>query len=165
MIIKSSELASIRETYKGKRIVFCTGSFDLVHAGHILFFEDCKKHGDLSVVMIGGDNLLKRYKGDTRPILNEHIRLKTIDSLKPVDFCFIEPELDTSNLLAGIEFGLSHLHPDVYIINTDASNQEYRKELCKKHGVTLKILDRTCPPEFESISTTRLIEKIQSLKD
>ena len=91
IIIK--ELHLIRKEFSDKKIVFCSGNFDLTHVGHILFFEDCKKQGDILVVGVGGDEIMKINK-DNRIILNEKVRLKTIDSLKPVDFCFID---DVSN--------------------------------------------------------------------
>jgi cytidyltransferase-like protein len=163
--IKFEELEEIREKFKDKNIVFCSGSFDLTHVGHILFLEDCKKLGDILVVSIGGDSLLKKRKSDSRPILNEKIRLKTIDSLKPVDYCFIEPPFNTSDTLLGLEETFKLLKPNFYVINKDASNIEYRKILCKKYNTNLFILERHCPSEFENISTTKIINKILSLKD
>ena len=32
------ELQDLREKNKDKTIVYCSGSFDLLHVGHILFF-------------------------------------------------------------------------------------------------------------------------------
>ena len=36
------ELASLREKFKDKKIVFCSGCFDLFHAGHVLFLKIAK---------------------------------------------------------------------------------------------------------------------------
>ncbi|HPD81650.1 MAG TPA: adenylyltransferase/cytidyltransferase family protein [Candidatus Pacearchaeota archaeon] len=163
--INFEDLNGLRTKFKDKKIVFCSGSFDLTHAGHILFFEDCKKFGDILIVSVGGDKLLKKNKGDLRPILNENIRLKTIDSLKPVDYCFIEPPFDNLNTLYGLEKTFNLLRPNIYVINEDAFNIEYRKDLCKRYNVILFILERHCPKEFEGISTTKIIDKIKSLKD
>lgn len=48
-IIAPESLADLRRqpALQGKKIGFCSGSFDLTHAGHVLFFEDCKKHVDI----------------------------------------------------------------------------------------------------------------------
>ena len=163
--IKIEDLPKIREQFKNKKIVLCSGSFDLTHAGHVLFFEDCKKYGDILVVAVGKDVPIEKRKGQGRPILNQYIRLKTVDSLKPVDYSYINPISVSENKLYTIEHAFQNLKPDIYVINEDAFNIPYRKELCKKFNVKLVILPRTAPPEFEGISATKIIEKIKNLKD
>jgi len=161
--ISFEDLQSLRKKLKDRKIVFCSGAFDLTHAGHIIFFEDCKNLGDVLIVSVGGDKLLKKYKGDTRPILNEHIRIKTVDSFKPVDYCFLEPSFDSENPLYGLDAVFNQLRPNIYVINEDASNIEYRKQLCNKHKIELIVLKRHCPKEFGDISTSNLINKVKSL--
>ena len=139
-IITINDLKKIREENKNKKIVFCSGSFDLTHAGHILFFEDCKKHGDILVVAVGKDSSIKKNKGDKRPILNQHIRLKTIDSLKPVDYCYINPISIPGKKLYTLEHAFESLKPDIYAINEDAFDMEDRRKLCEFFNINLKIL-------------------------
>lgn len=162
MIIPSDDLPLIRKKHAGKKIVFCSGSFDLIHAGHVIFFENCKKAGDILVVMVGRDDEIKKNKGPHRPVLNQDIRLKIIDSLKPVDYCFLNiPWIKNAHPLDTIGVFFEHLKPEIYAINEDAFDIPHRKKLAKKHGVKLLLLDRNCPPEFENISTTKIIEKIK----
>ena len=164
MIISIGDLASIREKHKNQKIAFCAGIFDLTHAGHVLFFEDCKKYGDVLVVMVGSDFTIQHYKGDGRPILNEHLRLKMIDSLKPVDYTLLDLNTSDVDFLAVIpEVVFKLLKPDLYIVNDDAFDMQRRHALVKGVDTKLVILKRTCPPEFENISTTKIIEKIKSL--
>jgi rfaE bifunctional protein nucleotidyltransferase chain/domain len=163
MIVTYSEFKKIREIHKNKKIVFCTGSFDLLHAGHVLFFEDCKKYGDILVVGIGDDSILK-VKGENRPILNQTLRLKMLDSLKVVDYCFIHKNIDGPFLNQFIPEILEELHPDVWVINTDASEIEFRTKVAETYGLEFRVLDRTCPPEFEEISTSKIIKKIQGYR-
>ena len=162
-IIQLENISSIRKNSPDKKIVFASGTFDLTHAGHILFFEDCKKYGDILVIGIGGDNITRQRKGSGRPILNEHIRLKTVDSLKPVDFSFLDYISTKENKLALLDVIFEKLKPEAYVINGDAFDIEKRKELCKKYGVALKILPRYCPPEFEDVSTSEILRKIRNL--
>ncbi len=161
MIIQYNDLQSIRKQFEDKKIVFCSGSFDLLHAGHVLFFEDCKKYGDVLVVAIGDDTIL-RIKGPDRPIQNQHIRIKMVDSIKAVDYCFIHKNVEGPFLNTFMDEVLSLLKPDVWVVNGDASEIPYREELAKKHATTFHILDRECPPEFEGISTSSIIKKIRS---
>ncbi len=160
--INFEELLQVREKFKGKKIVFCSGGFDLTHAGHILFLEDCKKFGDILVVGLGSDAARKEEKGDERPIFNEHIRLKIIESLKPVDYVFIVP-LPIKHPFSGLDRIMEKLRPDVYVINSDAFDIPYRQEMVKRFNSQLIILERWCPPEFENISTTKIIEKIKRI--
>ncbi len=155
-------LPELRKKYEGKKIVFCSGCFDLTHAGHVLFFEDCKAQGDILVVMVGADAVIQRDKGVGRPILNEHLRMKLIDSLKPVDYVFTDRIIsaDAPPLLF-IDWVFNALHPDVYVVNGDGFNMPYREEISKKYNINLRVLDRTRPPEFEKISTSGIIKKIR----
>lgn len=155
-------LPEIRKKYAGKKIVFCSGCFDITHAGHVLFFEDCKKQGDILVVMIGADAVIRRDKGMKRPIINEHLRMKLIDSLKPVNYVFTDRIISAeAPPLLFIDWVFDKLRPDIYVVNGDGFNMPYREEVSKKYGVDLRILDRTCPPEFEKISTSGIIRKIR----
>ncbi len=162
-MITTDDLPTLRRENQGKKIVFCSGSFDLTHAGHVLFFEDCKKLGDLLVVAVARDISIKKRKGEKRPILNEHLRLKMIDSLKPVDYVFMNPDKATEDLLFTIKSTFEKLRPDIYAINDDAFDIPRREQLSKEFGVQLVILPRTFPPEFEGISTSKIIEKIKNL--
>ncbi|MBI2035449.1 MAG: adenylyltransferase/cytidyltransferase family protein [Candidatus Liptonbacteria bacterium] len=159
--IEPKDLPLIREKHCNQKIVYCSGVFDLIHPGHVLFFEDCKKFGDVLVVGVGGDTNLKKIKGNDRPIMNKYMRMKMVDSLKPVDYCFLSSHTPVNHPLEFIETVFKLLKPDTYIINADASEILYREEMAKKNNVGLKILPRWCPDEFENISTTKLIEKIK----
>lgn len=162
--ITFEELPLVREKIKDKKIIFCSGCFDLFHAGHVLFFEDCKKLGDILVVGVGPDADLKNYKGEKRPILNENIRLKMASSVNPVDYALVlPPALDSGNLLDPLYEIFGKLKPDIYAINNDAFDIPYREKICQNFNIKLVILDRWCPPEFENISTTKIINKIKNL--
>ena len=166
-IVSLSNLPEIRERHQGEVIVYCSGVFDLPHPGHVLFLEDCKKQGDVLVVGVSrGDKDLQNRKGAGRPIMSYKMRLKMVDALKLVDYCFVrdsDVEIELNNSLGFLEIVFAKLKPEVYVINDDAFNTEYRKQLCEKNNVRLVILERWCPPEFENISTTKLIEKISML--
>lgn len=162
--LEFNDLSQLREQHKNERIVFASGTFDLTHAGHALFFEDCKKHGDILVVMVAPDAIIKRDKSIHRPVWNEHMRLKMVDSLKPVDYTFLDsfinidwPKVET----LGKYFEI--LRPDVYIANNDAWQLDEREALAKKHGVQMVVLERTCPPEFENVSTTGIIARAKEV--
>ncbi len=166
VLLNIDKLQELREKNKDKIIVFCSGSFDLLHAGHILFFEDCKKHGDLLLVAVGNDSVIRGLKGDNRPILNEKVRIKIVDSLKMVDYTVLDtrPYLEAGDekFIYDDKPIIEKLKPDRWIINDDALGIQIRKDFADKLGVELIILKRYCPEEFDNISTTKIIEKIKA---
>ena len=159
-LIHHKELARIRRKFADKKIVFVSGVFDLIHPGHVLFFEDSKRLGDILVVQIGDDASIQKIKGPARPLFNELMRLKMVSSLKPVDYCLLAHETDDIPFGA-IKTALGDLRPDIYAVNDDVSDILARSLMAAKYGVKLEILKRVCPPEFDKVSTTKLIEKIK----
>jgi FAD synthetase len=64
-----------------KRVV-ATGTFDLLHPGHIYYLEESAKLGDELFVIVARDANV-RHK--PRPVIPEEQRRRMIASLKPVD--------------------------------------------------------------------------------
>lgn len=160
--IKLDDLVNIREKHKTDRIVYCSGSFDLLHIGHILLLEHCKNYGDILVVSVGDDEALKGLKGVGRPILNEKIRLKSVDSLKAVDYCLLNPAPPEDPLIYIKEI-ISRLEPDVYIINNDAFDIPYRQRFCDELNTKLVILEGPHVYDDICLTTTELIKRIKDL--
>jgi len=79
------DLAPIVDSLKdsGRKIVHCHGEFDLMHPGHIKYFEAAKKEGDVLVVTLTRDEHIA--KGPGRPVFNHFIRAETIAALECVD--------------------------------------------------------------------------------
>jgi len=75
---------------QGKRIVHCHGVFDLLHPGHINYFAESKKRGDLLYVTVIADQFVK--KGPHRPYFNEQLRLSSIAALADVDYVVLNKE-------------------------------------------------------------------------
>ena len=66
---------------------FVSGCFDLLHSGHIAFFQEAARYGDLYVA-IGSDRTLFELK-DRRPVNSEQERLYMIQSLAYVKKAFV----------------------------------------------------------------------------
>lgn len=88
-ILELEELAKRISKLKseGKKIVLCHGCFDLMHPGHIKYFQASKKMGDILVVTVSPDVYVD--KGDGRPVFNETLRAESIAALECVDFVAI----------------------------------------------------------------------------
>lgn len=163
--INIDDLEKIKEIHKDKTIVFCSGVFDLTHVGHIFFIENCKKRGDILVVAVGNDEVIKSYKGEGRPILNEKVRIKAVDSLEYVDYSFLYPpmEEDKSNILSPLIYIMKKLKPNLWIINNDALYIPERNKIASELGIKLVILDEYYSEKFGRISTSGIIKKIKDL--
>lgn len=74
---------------EGKVVGFCSGTYDLLHPGHMKHFERAKKLCDILVVAVACDTYVKIRKGHGRPIYNEKQRVYSVDQSKPVDYSFI----------------------------------------------------------------------------
>ncbi len=74
---------------EGKKIVQCHGTFDLLHPGHIVHFEEAKAMGDILVVTITAEEYVN--KGPGRPYFNDEIRVKYLSSLEYVDYVVVVP--------------------------------------------------------------------------
>jgi len=66
-----------------RKIVLVTGGFDPLHSGHIAYFKEAKKLGDLLIVGVNSDAWLTRKKG--RPFMPVWERAEIIQNLKIVD--------------------------------------------------------------------------------
>ena len=60
-----------------KKKVFVSGCYDMLHSGHVAFFEEAASYGDL-YVGIGSDRTILELKG-RRTVNNEHERLYMVD--------------------------------------------------------------------------------------
>jgi rfaE bifunctional protein nucleotidyltransferase chain/domain len=83
----SQVMQMLRE--RGKSIVQCHGTFDLVHPGHIIHFEEAKKLGDLLVVTLTQGEYVN--KGPGRPLFDDATRVKHLAALEIVDYVVLVP--------------------------------------------------------------------------
>lgn len=97
---------------QGKKIVFTNGCFDLLHYGHVKYLEDTKKEGDVLIVGINSDSSIKRIKGNKRPIINQHDRLRIIAGLASVDYVVMFNEYTPLKIIKLIK-------PDILVKGSD----------------------------------------------
>ncbi len=69
-----------------RKIVFTNGCFDILHIGHTTLLKQAKALGNILVLGLNTDASVKRLKGPTRPIINEHERAEVLAALESVDY-------------------------------------------------------------------------------
>ncbi len=158
-ILSADSVSSIRKIHKGKKIVFCSGCFDMLHVGHAAFFSQCKKFGDILVVSVGTDKVLRKLKGPNRPVIPENNRLYLVASLQEVDYALLGGDEVGEGKMDFME-NLSNLMPDIFVLNDDDSVIEEKSKVLNRLGIELQFVPRTLPEELTPLSTTEIIDKI-----
>jgi cytidyltransferase-like protein len=129
--------------------VFISGCFDLLHSGHIAFFQEAASYGDL-YVSIGSDKTIYELKGRT-PVNSEDERLFMIKAIA----CVKDARISTgSGMLDFLDYFLE-IKPDIFIVNEDGNILD-KARLCEEHGVQYIILMRKPEPGLTARSTTNL---------
>ena len=107
-VVSRRELAArlSRERRRGRRVVFTSGCYDLLHVGHLRSFEQAAALGDLLVVGVNRDRRVRELKGRGRPLTPERQRAEMVAGLAPVDWVVLFSEADASPLIRA-------LRPDV----------------------------------------------------
>jgi cytidyltransferase-like protein len=129
--------------------VFVSGCFDLLHSGHVAFFQEAAKYGDLYVA-IGSDRTVFDLKN--RPTVNNETERKyMIKALANVKDVMIAKG---SGMLDFVE-ELKEVRPDYFIVNEDGNLLE-KKKLCDELGIEYVVLKRDPHPGLAPRSTTAL---------
>ncbi|MBI5273558.1 MAG: adenylyltransferase/cytidyltransferase family protein [Chlamydiales bacterium] len=154
-IIDPSSIGDVVATIKKqkKTIVTLNGSFDLLHAGHLMMIHEAKKQGDTLIMALNSDESIKQYKSSQRPIIPLEFRLQMMSALADVDYVTWFHELDPRELLGIIK-------PDVHVNGAEYGENCIEAQVVKNGGGRLHLISR-----IETLSTTNIIKKIQSLCD
>jgi D-beta-D-heptose 7-phosphate kinase/D-beta-D-heptose 1-phosphate adenosyltransferase len=99
----------------GYAVVLTSGSFDLIHLGHVKYLEAAKQQGDVLVVGVDSDEKIRRRKGEDRPMVPEMERLELLAFQRPVDLIFKKEDDETRWAL------IKAVAPDVLVLTEDHS--------------------------------------------
>lgn len=70
---------------QGLAVGFTNGCFDLLHPGHVSLLRQARAACDRLVVGLNSDDSVRRLKGPTRPVQDEHARAAVLGALADVD--------------------------------------------------------------------------------
>jgi len=116
---------------KKKKVVLASGTFDLLHFGHVKYLEDAKKAGGENaelIVIVARDSTVEKRKGK-RPVMPEDQRRSLVESLKVVDEALLGyEEFDISKVVEKIG-------PDIIAVGHDQAGieREVRKAIAEKN--------------------------------
>jgi cytidyltransferase-like protein len=129
--------------------IFVSGCFDLLHSGHIAFFEEASSYGDV-YVGLGSDKTISDLKN--RPtVFKEEERLYMVKSIRYVKDAWI----NKGSGVLDFEQDIKELKPDILFVNEDGDAGE-KKKLCKKLGIEYIVSKRVPKENLKARSSTDL---------
>jgi cytidyltransferase-like protein len=131
----------------GRKTVFVSGCYDLIHGGHVAFFKTASAFGDL-YVSVGRDENLLMLKGK-KPVFSEQERLYIVKSIRYVHDAF----LGSGTGMLDFEPELRTMKPDIFLVNYDGHKPE-KEALCRELGIEYKVLERIPEPGLPARSSS-----------
>jgi len=152
-IVEIDELSNKIKTLKsnGKKIVHCHGCFDLMHPGHIKYFQAAGKMGEVLIVTVTPDIWVD--KGPGRPVFNQDLRVESIAALECVDYVAI-------NKWPTAEETLKLLRPDIYVKGQEFEDLEDKTGKIQKESEVVNEIGAEIRFTHEVVfSSTKLLNK------
>ena len=142
---------------KKEKVVLASGTFDLLHLGHVKFLEEARKAGGPNaklVVIVARDSTVKKRKGRA-PIIPEDQRRALIEALKVVDEALLGYE-DFD-----IERTIEKIKPDIIAVGHDQTGieREVRKFIEEK-GLKIEVVKIRKFGKEELNSSSKIMRKI-----
>lgn len=159
LVVDFEELENLGEMCRKRRrkIVFVSGSYDLLHVGHARFVEKAGILGDILVVGIPSDKSLRVLKGVGRPVITERSRAYVLGHLDCVNHIVI---FDDSSVLSSLE----KLKPDIFFTVAEEWNSGYKSspeyKLVKSYGGDVVVATRQAP----GVSASAIIDRMAAKK-
>ena len=132
--------------------VFVSGCFDVLHSGHIRFFEEASQYGDL-YVSIGSDKTVEELK-KRKTLYNENERLYMVGAIRYVHQAFIAKGSGKLDFLQE----LAEIKPDIFFVNSDGDSPEKRKAV-EDLGIRYIVSNRI-PKDLLPIRSTTAIRTV-----
>jgi len=129
--------------------VFVSGCYDMLHSGHVAFFEEAAQLGDL-YVGIGSSKTVYELKA-RKTVNSDEERLYMVSALKMVKKAWI----NSGNGLIDFEQELRELKPDYFFVNEDGHSSE-KEKISKELGINYVISKRIPHGNLPTRSTTSL---------
>ena len=137
--------------------VFVSGCYDILHAGHLQFFEEARAHGDYLIVSFASAEVLWHHKRRKPSIPDDH-KWVLLQGLRMIDEVVV-----THGQKEGLDFEeeFLRLRPQMLVVTEDDQYGQLKRDLCAKVGAEYVILAKT-PPRFEPVSTSSIVRWVQA---
>ena len=95
------------------KFVWCNGTFDILHPGHIQLFKVARSLGDKVIVATDTDEKIKKDKGFDRPINDLCYRVAMLEAIKYIDV------VHTFGSREELEGLIQMYNPDILLLGDD----------------------------------------------
>jgi len=130
--------------------VVATGTFDILHPGHLYYLEESRKLGDELYVIVARD---ANVKHKPKPIIPEDQRLRMVAALKPVDHAVPGDLHDMFRPIAEIR-------PDIITLGFNQHFDEERlRQNLRERGLDAEVV-RISAYSGSLASSSKIIERI-----
>jgi len=109
--------------------VLATGTFDLLHPGHLTYLKECKALGDELYVIVARDSMI-RHK--PKPVIPEAQRAEMINALKMVDRAILGSEEDIFAPIMEIKPDIIALGYDQHFDENELKNELHKRGFCAR---------------------------------
>ncbi len=138
-----------------RKKVFVSGCYDMLHSGHVAFFKEASRYGDL-YVGIGSDRTIMELKNRV-PVYSERERLYMVKAIRYVADAYINGGSGMMDFVDTVD----RVHPDVFVVNSDGGSQT-KRDFCRERGIEYVELERVPDDGLEARSTTSLRSGVRS---
>lgn len=135
--------------------VFVSGCYDMLHSGHVAFFKEAARFGDL-YVGIGSDKTIYELKS-RQTVCSEVERLYMVKAVRYVKDACIN---SGSGMMDFVE-SVDRVKPDVFVVNEDGDS-EIKRTFCKERGIEYVVLKRVPEDGLTERSTTSIRNTVKS---
>ena len=129
--------------------VFVSGCYDLLHSGHVEFFQQASQFGEL-YVGIGSDATYLEYK-HRKPMFPQEERLFMVKNIKSVKEAYINEGRGVIDFLPTLDL----VKPDIFVVNAEGGS-DAKRQLCEERGIQYIELQRTPHEGLEARSSSSL---------
>lgn len=148
-------IQSLKELMETKKKVFVSGCYDMLHSGHVAFFKEASRYGDL-YVGIGSDKTIMELKNRV-PVYSERERLYMVKAIRYVTDAYINAGTGMLDFIETVDM----VKPDVFVVNSDGGS-DTKREFCRKRRIEYIELERIPDDGLEARSTTSLRTSVKS---
>jgi FAD synthetase len=135
--------------------VLATGTFDLLHPGHLLYLTEAKALGDELYVIVARESMIKHKP---KPIMPESQRLAMVQALRIVDEAVLGSDKDMFE-------PLRRIRPDIIALGKNQYFKENELEaMLKDNGIDANVVRIRSFKQCELCSSAAIIRRILERK-
>jgi len=157
-VVTRGELVRLVDAWRqaGESVTLANGCFDLLHVGHIRYFQAAKALGGKLVVAINSDDSVRTLKGVGRPLMPEWERAEILSALECIDAIVVFAEPDVRAIVREIR-------PNVHAKGTDYTVESVPEgDVVREYGGRVEIVGDPKDHSTSEIIRTRLAPRALS---